>query len=238
MINGQNTATSEALSLGVEDRREFLKKSYAYLIFSIIAFGALSALLLKTGASGAMLSALGRFKYSWLGVLGAFALIGWLASWVAATAVSRAMQSAALAGYVFAESLFFAPLLAYCVAVQPGAIGGGIVVTGALVGGLIWTAANSKSDFSFLQGILKIGGLVALGLIVASILFGFQLGIWFSAAMIMFAGAAVLFDTAQIMKIHPVDRPIGAALRLFSSIALLFWYVLRFLIQSTASDDD
>ena len=45
--------------------------------------------------------------------------------------------------------------------------------------------------------------------------------------MIGFAGAAVLYDTSNILRHYPVDRHVAAALDLFGSIALMFWYVLR-----------
>ena len=71
------------------------------------------------------------------------------------------------------------------------------------------------------------GGILALVAIVSAVLFGFQLGTWFSVAMIGFAGAAVLYDTSNILQHYPEDRYVGAALQLFASIALMFWYVLR-----------
>ena len=57
-------------------------------------------------------------------------------------------------------------------------------------------------------------------------MFGFQLGTWFSVAMIGFAGAAVLYDTSNIIHHYPEDRYVSAAMQLFASIALMFWYVL------------
>ena len=72
-----------------------------------------------------------------------------------------------------------------------------------LVAGLTYTAFTSKSDFSFLGGILTVGGFVALGTIVAAVIFGFKLGIWFSGIMILFAGGCVLYDTARIIHDYP-----------------------------------
>ncbi len=54
--------------------------------------------------------------------------------------------------------------------------------------------------------------------------------------MIVFAGGCVLYDTAQIIHHYPADRPAGAALHLFASIALMLWYVLRFLMALTGRD--
>jgi len=48
-----------------------------------------------------------------------------------------------------------------------------------------------------------------------------------SAGSAGFAGAAVLYDTSNIMHHYPSDRYVAAAMALFASIALMFWYVLR-----------
>jgi FtsH-binding integral membrane protein len=85
----------------------------------------------------------------------------------------------------------------------------------------------TRKDFSFLRGLLMWGGMLALVAIAGGVLFGFELGTWFSVAMIGFAGAAVLYDTSNVLHHYPEDRYVGAALELFASIALMFWYVLR-----------
>ncbi len=41
------------------------------------------------------------------------------------------------------------------------------------------------------------------------------------------AGAAILYDTSNVLHHFPEDRYVGAALQLFASVALMFWYVLR-----------
>jgi FtsH-binding integral membrane protein len=90
---------------------------------------------------------------------------------------------------------------------------------------------TTRTDFSFLRGILAIGGMVALGLIVCSVIFGFTLGLAFSAAMILLACSAILYDTSKVLKHYPVGSHVAASLELFASVALLFWYVLRLLMS-------
>jgi uncharacterized protein len=85
----------------------------------------------------------------------------------------------------------------------------------------------TRKDFSFLRGLLVWGFILAMVGIVASLLFGFEMGTWFSVAMIGFAGAAVLYDTSNIIHHYPEDKYVAASLALFASIALMFWYVLR-----------
>lgn len=218
-------------------RGDFIKAAYTYLAGAVLAFAVISFGLYSSGASMAMLKALGASKYMWLLVLGAFMVVGWFATNMADNSDNPSTQLLGLGGYVLLESLIFAPMLAMASIVAPGAIQGAAVATLALVAGLTFTAFTSKTDFSFLGGFLKIGGFVALGLIIAGVLFGFKLGVWFSGAMILFAGACVLYDTSNIIHHYPANRPAGAALHLFASVALLFWYVLRLLMQISGNDD-
>ena len=95
------------------------------------------------------------------------------------------------------------------------------------VAGLTAVVFITRKDFSFLRGMLMWGGMLALVAIIGAVLFGFELGTWFSVAMIGFAGAAVLYDTSNILHHYSEDRHVAAALQLFASIAMMFWYVLR-----------
>jgi FtsH-binding integral membrane protein len=49
--------------------------------------------------------------------------------------------------------------------------------------------------------------------------------------MVGFAMAAILYDTSQIMTNFSKDQYVAASLSLFSSVALLFWYVLRIVMD-------
>lgn len=234
--NALTPSTPEGAPL---ERRDFIVSTYKHLGAAILAFVVLSAVLIATGFSGStarMLMASGS-KFLWLGVMGAFMLVGWLASHLADNADKPQTQLMGLGLYVLAEALIFAPMFGIAQTVAPGAIGAAAFITLLLVGALTWTAFTTQTDFSFLGGILKVGGLVALGTIIAGAIFGFKLGIWFSGIMVLFAGGCVLYDTSRIIRDYPADRPAGAALHLFASIALMLWYVLRILISLATNDD-
>ena len=96
---------------------------------------------------------------------------------------------------------------------------------------LSWVAFSTRKDFSFLGGLLRWGGIVAVLAIVGGAVFGLQLGTWFSIGMVAFAGAAVLYDTSNVIHHYPEDRYVAASLELFASIALMFWYILRLLMS-------
>jgi len=64
-------------------------------------------------------------------------------------------------------------------------------------------------------------------------IFGFSLGVWFSGAMVILAGGYILYYTSNVMLHYRTDQYVAAALALFSSVALLFWYVLRIFMSSS-----
>jgi FtsH-binding integral membrane protein len=212
----------------VENRSEFVWKTYAHVVGAILAFAGVSAYLYQSGISERIAMPM---LNNWLLVLGAFMLVGWGASHVAHRIQSVPAQYGALAFFVVAEALIFAPLLFIAASVQPGIIEAAAGVTLLGCGGLIAVAMITRKDFSFLRGLLVWGGILALVAIVSAIIFGFQLGTWFMVAMIGFAGAAVLYDTSNILHHYPKHLYVAASLELFASIALMFWYVLQFFMS-------
>ncbi|MEL7476901.1 MAG: Bax inhibitor-1 family protein, partial [Cyanobacteria bacterium J06555_12] len=143
------------------------------------------------------------------------------------------LQYAGLALYVVGESLLFAPLL-YIAAYysDPTVIPTAAILTLLMFAGLTTIAFTTRKDFSFLGGILKLTGFVALGLIVCSILFDFTLGLVFSVGMVAFASAAILYDTSKVMHHYQPHQYVAASLQLFASVALLFWYILRIVMRA------
>jgi hypothetical protein len=82
-----------------------------------------------------------------------------------------------------------------------------------------------------LRGVLILGSLLALGLIVASLFFGFDLGGIFAVAMVGLAAAAVLYSTSNVMLHYRTDEYVAASLSLFAAVALMFYYVLMILVS-------
>jgi hypothetical protein len=211
-------------ALDTESRATFIWRVYGHVALAILSFAAIESYLFSSGLAFAILDKMAGT--SWLLILGAFMIVGWLASHAAHTVESKPLQYLALAGIVVAWSIIFVPMLDYAMQ-SPGVIDSAAGVTLLGTAGLTAVAFVTRKDFSFLRGILMWVGVLAIVGIVGSVLFGFVLGTWFSVAMIGFAGAAVLYDTSNILHHYPEDRYVGAALQLFASIAMMFWYVLR-----------
>jgi FtsH-binding integral membrane protein len=209
----------------IDSRALFITRTYTHVVGGILGFILVEMGLFESGLA----EQVARFMlgFNWFLILGAFMLVGWLATRTAQTSSSIGMQYFAYGAYVVAEALIFVPLLYIADAKAPGAIDSATLITALGAGGLMFVAHRTRKDFSFLRAILMWGGVVAILAMIGGAVFGFQLGTWFSVAMIGFAGAAVLYDTSNIIHYYPEDRYVSAAMQLFASIALMFWYVLR-----------
>ena len=211
-------------------RAQFIGRTYNHLMASIVAFTLVEYFLFTTGLAEQIAAVM--LQGSWLLVLGAFVLVSWFASRVAATSESLASQYLALGGFVVAEAIIFVPMLYIANQMAPGVITSAALVTLLGFGGLTAIAFMTRKDFSFLGGMLRWAGVVALVAIVGAVLFGFELGTWFSVAMVGLAGGAILYDTSNVLHHYPEDRYVAASLQLFASVALMFWYVLRLFMAS------
>ena len=214
-----------AAHLAERERARFLNRTYAHLFGAITAFVLFEAMLFETGLAAQITQVM--LGTTWLVWLGAFMVVGWLATRAAHRATPLPTQYVALGGYVVAQGLIFVPLLYIAREHFPGAIEKAAYATVLGFAALTAIVAKTGKDFSFLGGVLKWGGLCAIGLIVLGAVAGFNLGVFFVVAMIAFAGAAILYDTSNVLHHFPEDRYVAGALQLFASIALLFWYVLQ-----------
>jgi FtsH-binding integral membrane protein len=224
------TPPRTAVSGAVDARARFIVRTYNHLFGAILLFTLIEVGLFMSGIAQVMAQAM--LGVNWLIVLGGFVVVSWLASRFAHTAESKPVQYMALGGFVVAQAIIFVPLLFIAQTVAPGAIQSAALVTMVGFGGLTAIAFISKKDFSFLGAFLKWAFVCALLLIIGGVVFGFELGTFFSVAMVGLAGAAILYDTSNVLHHFPEDRYVGASLELFSSVALMFWYVLRIFISS------
>ena len=240
---------------GVSDRMTFLRKTYAHLGVALIAFAAITAGMLQYATQTSLKFSSWAFtgRWNWMMVLILFMVVGWVAQKLAMSQTSRGLQYAGLGLAVVAESVLLQPMLwilmlrfggadtmehdfnghiAPHLSGQAGAIlGEAVVITLAIFIGLTLTVFLTKKDFTFMTGILTICTFAILGVIFASILFGFHLGAIFSGLVILLMAGYILQQTSLVMNYFPPTGYVAASLMLFSTIATLFWYVLRLLME-------
>lgn len=217
-----------------EDRAGFMVKTYAHLFGAVLALVAIEAVLLRLPFSDSLVNTMvnGAGGYAWLIVLGAFMAVSYVADRWAQNATSIGMQYAGLGLYVVAQSVILLPLLYVAQHFSsPAVIPTAAIITLCAFTGLTAIVVATRKNFSFLGPFLGVAGLAAMGFIVCSIIFGFSLGIAFTAIMIVFACGYILYDTSKVMHEYHVGQHVAASLALFASVMLLFWYVLRLVMS-------
>ncbi|HUJ58431.1 MAG TPA: Bax inhibitor-1 family protein [Kofleriaceae bacterium] len=234
-------------SIGPSPRLRFIRLTYLHLLLAILAFAGLESLLVTNPFLGVHVSApLVKFalgaRWNWGVVLGVFMVVSWIADRWASHARSRFVQYLGLAFYVCAEALIFVPLLAIVQwktaailargGAEPHIVRDAAYVTIAIFTMLTLSVLLSRKDFSFLRsGLMMVSG-AALALIFMSIGFGFDLGLVFSVAMVLLAAGYILYQTSQVLAHYDPGSHVAAALALFSSVALMFWYVIRIFLRA------
>lgn len=241
-------------TIGVSDRIAFLRKTYATLGVALLAFAALTGLMMNFATETSLrfsMWALTGGGFNWLIVIGLFMLVGWIAQKLAYSGRSSGVQYLGLGIAVAAEALLLQPLLwvvmfkygnpasllasdgAHAIlSAQAGAIiMQAVVITLSIFVGLTLVVFLTKKDFSFMRGVLTICSFAVLGVIIASIIFGFSLGALFCGFVVLLMAGYILYQTSLVMAHFPPTASVAAALMLFSTIATLFWYVLQLLMS-------
>jgi FtsH-binding integral membrane protein len=228
-----NTAAADFVPLTSADdsqRAAFIRRTYAHLALAVAAFAILESFLLSLPIAQTF-TVYASNRWVWLGILGGFMVIATIAEVWARSEASSAVQYFGLGLYVAAEACLFVPLLTMARTVSPDIIPTATILTVVLTVALTAICFVTRANFSGLRSFLVIGGFLALGLIFCSCIFGFGLGLLFSAGMIVLAGAMILYSTSCVLHEYNTRQHVAAALSLFAAVALLFWYIVRILIQ-------
>lgn len=215
-----------------DEKTAFYKKTYSHVAGGVLAFIIFEYLLLQSDTViNFMLGMTDGFK--WLIMLGAFMLMTNYAEKLAIQTPDKNKQYLAYGLYIFAEAIIFVPLLYIAISYSGNLdlIKQAGIVTISLFAGLSAVVFITKKDFSFLKSILTIGFFIALGLIIAGSIFGFDLGLWFSVGMCVLAAGSILFQTSNLIHNYSTEQYIPAAIGLFASLMLLFWYVIQIFLS-------
>ena len=224
--------TVPVASLDEDTRADFMIKVYQHLVAAIVAFVAFETLLFATGAAEGLFNLFYGTSGAWLLLLGGFMVVNWLATSAAHDLANPGRQYAGLFALAGAEALIFAPFLYYVFNEGGGGtttVASAAVITALGFAGLTVIGMVTRRDLSFMRPLLMWAGVMSLVLILAAVLFGLELGVWFTLAMIALAGGAILYQTQTILRHYPQEAYVGASIQLFASVMLLFWYVLRLL---------
>ncbi len=217
------------ITLGEDARVTFMVKVYQHIGLAIAAFMGIEFLLFTTGVAEKFYDLVSGGGGAWLLVLGLFMVGSWMTTQATMDLSNPGRQYGGLFGTAALYSVLFAPFLWYVFRIQDNAgdVWAAAVVTAIGFGALSVVAWVTRRDLSFIRPLIMWGGGAAMVLIVASLLFGWNLGTWFSVGMIALSGAAILYTTQQALRRYPEQAYVAAAVQLFASIMTMFWYILR-----------
>jgi FtsH-binding integral membrane protein len=218
-------------------RATFIRRTYAHLAGAILAFMGIEALLVNYVPEATIIQVFAASPYSWLLVLLAFMGASWLAQMWAQSEASPGLQYLGLGLYVVAQAVIFLPILFVATHYfDSRVIPTAAILTLAVFGGLTLSVFVTRKDYSYLAPILSVAGLLALGLIVAAILLGFSLGLFFAFAMVALMSGYILYYTSNVMLHYRTDQHVAAALALFAAVATLFYWILRIVMAFQSRD--
>ncbi|MDN3491822.1 Bax inhibitor-1/YccA family protein [Winogradskyella bathintestinalis] len=216
-------------SLSEIERAAFYRKTYTHVAGGVLVFILFEYLLLQSDTIVEFMLSMTE-GYKWLLMLGGFMFATNYAESMALRTTDKNKQYLAYGIYIFFEALIFVPMLYIAMFYMESGteiLYQASIVTLALFTGLSAVVLMTKTDFSYLKTGLTIGFFIAIGLIIAGSIFGFNLGLWFSVGMCLLAGGSILYQTSNLVKNYGIEDYIPAALGLFASLMLLFWYILR-----------
>ncbi len=215
-----------------DERLSFIRRTYVHLFGSILIFALIETLLFSSGVADSLGPSLVGGN-GWIIVFVLFIGASWLANKWAMSGASQALQYAGLGLFIIAESIIFLPLL--YVAIH---YGGGVdtIAAAGSVTVLLCSFTTifvliTKKDFSFMGWGLVLCSGAAFGAIILGMIFGWQMGGWFSALMIVLGLGYLLYETSNVLHRYRTDQHVAASLALFASVMLVFFYVLRMFLD-------
>ncbi|HEY1554952.1 MAG TPA: Bax inhibitor-1 family protein [Kofleriaceae bacterium] len=240
-------------TLGASDRLAFLRRTYAHLGGALIAFTLFTAGMMRfaTDLSLTISFPQGGGMGWLLLMLVAFIGVAFLSQRLAASESSRALQYLGMALAVVLWSILAQPIIWITIAkfgnpadfltgdkIHPVlsakaalVISEAAIITLAIFIGLTVTVFVTRKDFSFLRGVLGIAMAALIGIVLCAMLFGFQIGVLYSVAVVLVMGGYILYQTSLVMNYFRPTQHVAAAVMLFTTVAMLFIHVLRILAE-------
>src|SRR5262245_46388877 len=225
----------------VNERVAFIRRTYAHVFGAVLAFAGLSALLIATGTSEQILKSMFTNRFAWPALMIVFIVGSIAAQYMAQGNKSVGVKYAGLTMYVLLYTILFVPILTVATdprfGIAPASNPGKLplqagIVTLMVFGGLTAAVFLSGKDFSFMGPILCVCSFLALGVIIASMIAGFSLGLVFISLMVALFAGYIIYDTSNIIHKYNTNEHVAASMALFGSFAMLFYYILMLFMQS------
>jgi FtsH-binding integral membrane protein len=219
----------------LSERAAFIRRVYAHLAGAILLFIGIEAVLVNTLSLNNVVTLMGGDSpWGALAVMAVFILGGFVFRYWARAESPPAIQYLGLVLYVALMAVMICPIL-FIATHMMGPQGVGLIaqagiLTLCLFAGLTISVFITRRDYSGLAPILSVGSMIAFGVIICAIVFGFTLGLVFSFAIIALMAGYILYDTSNVIHHYRTDQHVSAALELFADIAVMFFHILRILM--------
>ena len=211
-------------------QKTFLIKTYSHILLAVCIFAATIFTVVSNRILLLAVLSIFRIPLATLVIMAVVVGASVSASWVAHNTKNTLFHYIALLGYAFIEGLLTVPIV-YLFLARGGA--GVTALTNAswltvLIFALLTAVVFvTKPSLGFLGKFLAFFGVSSFVLIILSAIFSFALGTWFTVLMIFLACGYILYETSEMTKIYNSSQYVASALTLFSSLVMLFWYILR-----------
>lgn len=222
-----------AADAALSERLAFLRRVYVHVFASLLALAGLEYLYMTTSI-GTMI--FGLFGQMWWAAMLGFMVVCWVAQRLAYSGATPAVQYVGLATYVVVESIFVAPAVLFAMRFNPNLIGQAAFLTILITGALTLYVVLSRQDFSFLRNGLFLAGIALFALGLGSAIFGYSLGLLFSAGVVTLMCGYILYETSLIMHHLPTTAHVAGALMIFGSMSELFKHLI-WLLSALNNDD-
>ena len=217
----------------VAERATFLKKVYGILLLGVLGFAATLWATANVPFANDLAIQVGRLtmghKWGWAVYMGIFIGGSMVVNRLAET---RPINVIAYAAWVLILAFLIAPIVLVLNHTHgPEILTQASMLTALVFGSLTLVVFYTSKDFSFLKGILMLSGLALFATGIAGAIFGFSLGLWFSAAVVVLMAGYILYDTSLILHRLPVTMAMSGAIMLFTDVVLLFKHILLLLAR-------
>ena len=218
-------ALNSVANASPEVRANFIRSTYLLFVSGILCSLLVGALTLSSYAiTMAALSAISSPLLAILLIVGGS---------MAAQAIARTpgLNLVGLYGFTGLIGFLFAPVLRIYEMQQPGIVGQAAFLSVLVFGSLSAYALVSKTNFSFLGGMIFVGMIAIIGAGIANLLIFHSAGIgyWLAWATLFMSSGFVLWRTSRMVHEYAPNENVAAALGLFISFFNIFLSILRIL---------
>lgn len=232
-MNNYNNPYASNISTASSSRSAIVSRIYMNLAGAVCAYALLVALIFMTVGIEPILAFFASSAKATSLIILALCFAGpFIGNAILKAFPNRAGQYAVLGYYVVFETIITLPILAMAAwFFDASVVWSAVALTFSLFLALSAAVFMTRADFSFLRAAILFGSIGSFIVILVAILFGFSLGVWFSAAMVALACLYILYETSQIMRNAQEGLEVLYAINLFTSVVMLFFYILRLVMS-------